>query len=173
MRLRRRVILLCLLDHSFSSKKQPVKDGEATEGYVLDKLLSLMNIISQANIYLILCACTQPRILPKTIGNKVHSVSEANTCFSHLLRGIQLKPSIHRRSLFHHFFKSCETHHFPYFTWAFQNPNHVRFLISTHSHDTLNPPFMWVSSSQALHMTLWISKSCDIIPKSTSHMNSL
>ena len=25
-------ILLCLLDHSFSSKKQPVKDGEATEG---------------------------------------------------------------------------------------------------------------------------------------------
>ncbi len=81
VRLRRRGILLCLLDHSFSSKKQPVKDGEATEGYVLDRPLSLMNIISQANIYLILCACTQPRILPKTFGNKVHSVSEANTCF--------------------------------------------------------------------------------------------
>jgi hypothetical protein len=28
VRLRRRSILLCLLDHSFSSKKQPVKDGE-------------------------------------------------------------------------------------------------------------------------------------------------
>ena len=79
VRLRRRGILLCLLDNTFSSKKQPVKDGEATEGYVLDRLLSLMNIISQANIYLILCACTQPRILPQTIGNKVHSVSEANT----------------------------------------------------------------------------------------------
>ena len=134
------------------------------KAYVLDRLLSLMNIISQANIYLILCACTQPRILPKTIGDKVHSVSEANTCFSHLLRGIQLKPSIHRRSLFHHFFKSCETNHFPYFTWAFQNPNHVKSCISSLPHYTLTPPFMWASSFQAIHMTLSIFKSCDLIP---------
>ena len=55
MRLRRRGILLCLLDNSFSSKKQPVKDGEATEGYVLDRPLSLMNIIRQANIYITVC----------------------------------------------------------------------------------------------------------------------
>ena len=69
---------VCLITafHQRSSLSRMAKPPEA---YVLDRLLSLMNIISQANIYLILCACTQPRILPKTIGNKVHSVSVANT----------------------------------------------------------------------------------------------
>jgi hypothetical protein len=32
VRLRRKGNLICLLDNTFSSKKQPVKDGEATEG---------------------------------------------------------------------------------------------------------------------------------------------
>ena len=69
---------VCLITpfHQRSSLSRMAKPPEA---YVLDRLFSLMNTISQANIYLILCACTQLGILPKTIGNKVHSVSEANT----------------------------------------------------------------------------------------------